>query len=169
MRRDLNYLYFVEGQCEKKLITVLKEKQLVRSGKVIVFNVIQNLLNDMHIRPIAPNTIVILVFDTDINPTKALLCNIAFLSSQPNVQKVICITQVSNLEDEITKCTNVKSPRELLGCKDQSSFKQSFINEKRLFDKLHNHYFSISKLWSSVPPNEFLALGITNQSADIKN
>ena len=42
MRKNLRYHYYVEGQCERKLIDELKRQQLpIISGKIDVFNAVQ--------------------------------------------------------------------------------------------------------------------------------
>ena len=168
MKKNQHYQYYVEGQCEKKLITVLKEKQLVCPGKIDVFNPIQNCLTELHIRPLAPNTIVVLVFDTDKKETDVLVQNIAFLKAQPNVDKVICIPQNKNMEGEILRCTDIKKVKDLLPSKTVKEFKNDFIKEKRLYEKLIDHKFDISLLWSTVPPKEFADIGIINQGKEIK-
>lgn len=66
MKSGKRYQYFVEGQCEQKLVAALKEQRnLIVPGKISVFNVIQEVLTQMRLRTLAGNTIVILVFDTD--------------------------------------------------------------------------------------------------------
>ena len=60
------YQYYVEGDDEKALVNTLKsDLRCIESGKVDVFNVVQNLLKPTRLRTLKPNTIVVLVYDTD--------------------------------------------------------------------------------------------------------
>lgn len=62
-----NYQYYVEGQNEEKLISVLKtEMELVCPGKIDVLNVVQEELTTVRLMQLKPQTTVILVFDTDV-------------------------------------------------------------------------------------------------------
>ena len=73
MKSSKRYQYFVEGQCEQKLVTALKDqKNLIISGKISVFNIIQEVLTPMRLRTLADNTTVILIFDTDKKETAIL-------------------------------------------------------------------------------------------------
>jgi hypothetical protein len=68
-----NCIYFVEGRCEEKLLNALKEQpQKILSGRVKVFNVIQNALSNSQLITIQPGTTVALVFDTDVPQTDCL-------------------------------------------------------------------------------------------------
>ena len=62
---DYRYFYYVEGQCEKKLIDLLKEHQLILPGRIEVFNATQDLFNSARLRLLPPRSVVILIFDTD--------------------------------------------------------------------------------------------------------
>jgi len=57
--------YFVEGENERKLIETIKNKYLY-SGKIKVMNTIQNKVSKSILRTLERETIVVLVFDTDI-------------------------------------------------------------------------------------------------------
>lgn len=103
------YHYYVEGDDEKKVIDTLKTSmQLIISGKVDVFNVIERKFTRNQIMRLKQGTIVVLVFDTDTNQVDTLLENILFLQKQPIVKKVICVPQVKNLEDELLRSCNIK-------------------------------------------------------------
>ena len=48
---DKNYVYYVEGQCEEKLLKILKtDMRLIRPGKVIKRNVIQDKLRQAQLK-----------------------------------------------------------------------------------------------------------------------
>ena len=66
MRKNRIFYYIVEGENEKKFIEIIKEKEYIPSGKIRVFNVIQNKISTTFLRTLDSNTIVILVYDTDI-------------------------------------------------------------------------------------------------------
>ena len=53
------YFYFVEGDCEKKLLDALKQSpSLIKSGKVKVHNVIQNIIPESLLFTIKTGTTV---------------------------------------------------------------------------------------------------------------
>lgn len=160
------YYYFVEGECEKKLVETLKQCRLIIPGKVKVFNVVQELIGTTLLRTISSNAIIILLFDTDTLKVNALKQNIQYL--RENDLSVICVTQVKNLEDELLRCTTAKTLKNLLNCRSNSNFKQAFIAEKNLFNKLEHHQFDIEKIWSTEPPEQYQKQGICNQGKMIK-
>lgn len=160
--------YYVEGECEQKLVKTLVEQHLILPGQTDVLNPVQERIKSTHLRKLPNNTIIVLIFDTDKNDTDILKDNIQFLKKQPNIKKIITIPQVTNLENELIKCTDIRQIRQLLNCKTNSEFKNAFIEEKRLFEKLQSHHFDFEKLWSENPINTFLKAGIQNESELIK-
>ena len=86
MRKNQRYLYLVEGENEKRLIDVLKtELQVIYAGKTQVFNPVEEKITNLRLMNIAENTLVVLVFDTDIPKSDILLDNIKKLDSCPRV------------------------------------------------------------------------------------
>jgi len=162
------YQYYVEGQCEKKLIRTLIDQQLIVPGKADVLNPVQEYIRSAHLRPLKNKTNIILIFDTDKPGNEIMKTNLDFLKSRPNIQRVITVPQVRNLEEELIRCTDIRHIRDLLNCKHDSDFKTAFIEEKRLFDKLISHKFDLERLWSFPPDDSFLALHIQNQGNEIK-
>ena len=68
MIRNKRCYYLAEGECEEKLINALKEKpSLIVSGKAKKYNVVQQELTTSQLMTFAPGSIVILVFDTDVD------------------------------------------------------------------------------------------------------
>lgn len=94
------YQYYVEGEDEKALINALKsELRCIEPGKVDVFNVVQNEFTLARLRPLKTGTIVVLIYDTDVEKTDKLKDNIRFLRKHAAVKDILCIPQVRNLED----------------------------------------------------------------------
>ena len=167
MTKNYRYQYYVEGQCEQKLISILKEqKTWIISGKIEVFNVVQEIFTNTRLRQLGANTIVILVFDTDVSNTDNLRKNISILKKESNVKAVWCVLQVNNLEDELCRSTNIREIKELIDCKSQKEFKHAFVTEKRLFEKLLKHEFDFDKIWVMQPPNGYD--GIHNDGERVK-
>ena len=166
MKGKMRYQYLVEGECERKLIQILKENSLIISGKVDLLNVVQEKLTNMRLRPLLEKTIVILVFDTDIQDTKILHENIRILHADSRVNAVWCVPQVLNLEDELIRSTNIREIKELLNCQSNKDFKHSFIQERRLMEKLQLHAFDINSFWAAKVPDNFV--GIPNDGERIK-
>ena len=92
--------------------------------------------------------------------------NIRVLQQDTRIKDVWCVMQVTNLEDELCRCTDIKAPRELFSCKSNKEFKHEFIAEKRLFEKLIEHGFDYKKLWISRPNEGYI--GINNDGVKIK-
>ena len=139
--------YFVEGENERKLIETIKNKYLY-SGKIKIINTIQNKVPNSILRTLERETVVVLVFDTDVEKIDVLDENIKLIKSSNNVKDVICIPQIKNLEDELIYSTNINKIVDLLESKSKKDFKNDFNNCKNLMKKLENKEFKISKLWS---------------------
>ena len=166
MRRDIRYQYYVEGECEKKLLSELKKTGAVLPGKINVYNITQNELRQEHLRLLARNTVVILIFDTDAGNLSILEKNLSVLRRSPNVRDVWCVTQVRNLEEELVRATDIREIKHLLGCRSNKDFKSVFLSEKRLMDKLFLHNFHFEKMWSSSPSGKYSR--IVNDGVKIK-
>ena len=58
--------YYVEGEDEEKILSVLKtDLQLITPGKISKFNAVQNKVTKARLMNLRPDTTVVLVFDTD--------------------------------------------------------------------------------------------------------
>lgn len=122
-----NCIYFVEGQCEEVLLNALKERPpKIVPGRVKVFNVIKNELTRSQLLMIQPGTTVVLVFDTDVAITDKLRRNIRLIDQYCSRTKIVFLPQVLNLEDELVRCTDVRSPAELTRSKSVKDFKRDF-------------------------------------------
>ena len=139
--------YFVEGEHARKLIETIKNKYLY-SGKIKIINTIQNKVPNSILRTLERETVVVLVFDTDVEKIDILDENIKLIKNSNNVKDVICIPQIKNLEDELIYSTNINKIVDLLESKSKTNFKNDFNNCKNLMKKLEDKEFKISKLWS---------------------
>ena len=156
MSKNYKYQFFVEGECEKKLIDELKKQQnMIVSGRVNVINVTTRELSSAILANLSSGTIVVLVFDTDRRDTSILRNNIRKLKKTRNVKDVWCVMQVENLEDEFLRTTDVKEIKDLIGCRSNSDFKREFLAEKRLMVKLKSHHFQYDLFWASSPSEEY--------------
>lgn len=161
MRKRLNYQYYVEGEDEKRLLDVLKrDLRCIESGKVDKFNAIQNRFTVARIRPFKQDTVVVLVYDTDVENIDILQQNVAFLKKQKSiVRDVICIPQTANLEDELVYAYKIKSIGELTHSSTKKDYKRDLINCTNLGVRLKKCEFDISKFWSRIPANKFRIFG----------
>jgi len=151
-----NCVYFVEGDCEEKLINALKKKpELILPGKVVLHNLIQEIIPNSRLIAITPKTKVVFVFDTDVDKTDILKKNIDKISRYCQNAKVIFLPQVLNLEDELVRCTDVSEVKEITRSKSNSNFKGDFckLTDARL--TLTKHHLDILSLWTSNPPEPF--------------
>ena len=101
------YHYFVEGECEEKLINSYKVPpySYFKPGKVEVVNFIQKRISRQRLLSLNKKTIVILVYDIDVGKTDILEENIQKLIE--NEFKVYHIQSIKNFEDEIVYSTNL--------------------------------------------------------------
>lgn len=139
------YHYYVEGEDDRKIVNTLKtDFQLIESGKVDKFNVVQKELNMNHMRVLKKGTIVVLVFDTDTQNADILKRNIEFLKRQSFVRKI----------NELTKS------------KTESEFKRDVLSMNNLKNRLEECGFSFEKFWASKPKGFFA--DIPNDSDQIR-
>lgn len=170
---DKNYIYYVEGQCEEKLLKTLKtDMQLIHPGKILKYNVMQEKLKKAQLRTLKKGTAAVLVFDTDTNNINILKENISILKNASAISKIICVTQVENLEDEIVRSCDVNNAQELTNSKSVSSFKSDFIKASNLKGTLEKHKFCFETLWSKTSKkNEYSEIvnGADEVRAKVKN
>lgn len=161
MRRKAIYHYYVEGEDEKKLFDVLKKDLCcIESGKVDKMNVVQTKFTVARIRPLKQGTIVVLVYDTDVeNNMDILQFNVRFLNNQKGIREVICIPQVKHLEDELLRACEIKNIIELTKSTSRSNYKNDLINCTNLGARLKSCKFDISKMWKQMPTNKFKCFG----------
>jgi hypothetical protein len=151
-------IYFVEGECEKQLINVLKiSPEILTPGKVKVYNVKQNLIPKSQLLAIQPRTKVALVFDTDVEDRKALDKNIEMLRKYCSNVTVVNMMQVLDFEDEIVRSTDVSKAQELTKSRSVSNFKTDFCRMKvsDCRSLLERHQFDIKEMWTIEPPPAF--------------
>ncbi|MCR5720371.1 MAG: hypothetical protein K6F84_07365 [Lachnospiraceae bacterium] len=148
--------YYVEGEDEEKLISVLKtDIRTLIPGKISKFNVIQNRLTKARLMNLRYDTTVVLVFDTDTDNVDILNENIKILKATVAVKSIICVTQVRNLEDELIRSTDIRYIRELTGSKSDSEYKKDLIRTSNLAMLLIRHRFNIKQFWAKEPTGVF--------------
>lgn len=168
MRKKAIYHYYVEGEDERSLLNVLKRDiGCIESGKVDKFNVIQNRFTIARIRPLKIGTIVVLVYDTDVETNVDILqYNVEFLKKQSGIKDVFCIPQVKNLEDELVRTCEIRNVKELTKSGTKTDYKSDLISCSNLGARLNKCEFDISKFWSLIPNNKFKQFG--NDAEKIK-
>lgn len=170
MRRKATYHYYVEGEDEKSLLDVLKsDLRCIESGKVDKFNVVQNKFTNARIRPLKTGTIVVLVYDTDVETNMDILqYNVDFLKKQSGIKDVICIPQVKDLEEELKYACGLKNIRELTKSGTKTDYKRDLISCSNLGARLSKCNFDITKFWSRLPNNKFRPFGNDSEKIKIK-
>ena len=152
---------------KKKLIEVLKtDMRLIMPGKVQILNVVQKRISDTKLRILAPGTILVFVFDTDVGDPSILIENIKKAKMSSNIKDVYCVPQVKNLEEELVRAIGERDIKKLLNSKSQKDFKRDMNRERNLKSKLESLHFDIHKLWTKNPGTPFDV--ITNSSKKIK-
>lgn len=140
MKKQANYVYFVEGECEEKMVNVLKHHfHFIQNGRVKHISPAHKKITEALCRTLSNKTNAVLVFDTDVNDysiLKILEDNIKFLKDSPNISNVICVPQVLNFEDEIMRSTDIKKyqnyfqPNQKLTSKEISSSQKKKLSSK---------------------------------------
>ena len=162
-------IYYVEGPCEQQLIAALKETPArLIPGKVKVFNVVQNLIPKSQMLSIQAGTTVVLVFDTDVSQTSNLKKNLELLTRYCGKLKIIFLPQVLNLENELVRCTDVRTVMELTKSGSVKNFKTDFckIKTKDWRSMLERHKLDYPRLWMTKVPEAFNF--VDNNSFQIK-
>ena len=85
-----------------------------------------------------------------------------------NVKKVILISQILNLEEELVYSTNMKQIKEFTKSKSNKEFKSDFLTmtDSNVPKKLNEVNFDIKRLWSRNATNRYKIF--TNESELIK-
>ncbi len=143
-----NCIYFAEGKCEERLLAALKENpQKIQSGRVKVFNVVQKLLPKSQLVTIQTGTTVVLIFDTDVQNTEFLRENTSRLRTLCSKVRLVFLPQVLNLEDELVRCSGIKSVIELTHSKSNKDFKRDFCSITNVCSVLDRVNLDVSALW----------------------
>ena len=150
-------VYFVEGECEKKLIDAMKSyPSLIRPGKVHIFNTIQNSLSYSILVPINEGDLVF-VFDSDVPSTGHLKENISLVKKvcRGKTIRLLFLVQVRNFEDELVRATDARKVTEITGSRSMKDFKSDFIALKDCRSVLRRHSFDVNRIWRIKPPAPF--------------
>lgn len=162
-----NFIYFVEGQCEQKLIEALKEEpQRVRPGKIKVWNLIKDEIPSSILLTIKEGSVVVMVFDTDVPQTDKLKKNILNLKTRCKRITIVYLAQVRNLEDELVRCTDVSKVQDLTNSNSKREFKRDFCAMTNCRQVLDRHHLDMELLWNSRYPEEFRF--IENNSGEVR-
>ena len=151
-------VYLTEGECEEKLVKALKgSPSMILPGKVKRFNVIQNELSASMLMQFEPDSMVVLVFDTDKAITEHLKKNIEMLRSLSFEVEVLTVAQVLNFEDEIERATDVTKALDLTRSRSVDDFKRAVnrMKEKEFRNALKRHKLDMTLLWNQNPPRTF--------------
>lgn len=152
-------VYYCEGEDDQKLIDALKiTPGKILPGKSKKLNVVQTLIPKSILLGIKPDTNVVLVFDTDVMTNLDVVKkNIDNINKYCRGVKIAYLLQVKNLEDELVRCTDVKSVMELTKSKSLSNFKADFrkMKEEQCRHTLERHKINVDRLWTTVAPDEF--------------
>ena len=163
MKKYKHFLYLVEGECERKMVSILKsDMQSIRGGKVEICNVFYRPLSRAFLRTIESDCCVVLIFDTDLADPNYDLFNryLQLLSNSSQVREVVLIPQVHNFEEELVFSTDIKRIHDLLPSKGAQQFKNDFCSKRndQLVKKLNEHQFSLDKMWSHQAEDKYVQL-----------
>ena len=165
------YQYFVEGECEKRLIKAFMYVSPVSfvDGKVEVFNFVNEKMSNQRARSIKRGTKVVIVFDTDTSSTVTLEYNLSVLERIALVDKknLFLVPSVNNFEDELLyACNGISNINQLFSTNGLGEFKKKFVAHKDIYSKMISVGFDIDKMWSRNPSGIFTKY--TNRSKSLK-
>ena len=150
------FIYFVEGECEKHLISENNRlpNPYLKVGRVEVFNFLTKDISVRKIISIDKNSLVVIIFDTDINCDLKIIERNTKMLDKYKVNYIF-ILEDKNFEDEILNATDVKQLKDLFKSKSNSDFKKDFVKANNVFSTLNRHNFNIDKFWCYKNKNEY--------------
>lgn len=164
-----NCIYFAEGKCEERLLSALKEYlQRIQPGRIKIFNVIQRIIPKSQLIMIQPGTTIVLVFDTDVPVTKYLRENIRQLDRFCTKVRLVYLPQVLNLEDELVRCSKIKSVVELTHSRSNKGFKHDFCSMSNIRRALDQVDLDVDRLWTEKIPSPFNFIQSNSQAVKMK-
>lgn len=147
--------YYVEGECEEKLIRVFQhvEKCGFKPGKIEILNPANQIISSLRINQLKKGTTVALVYDTDHVNVNVLKSNYESLKKSRNIEEIYHVQSIKNFEDEMVYSSSISSVNEIFSTKSVGDFKKKFINHRELVKKLEDISFSVELIWSRCSPN----------------
>lgn len=154
------YLYFVEGECEKKFLKsfMYRDDYEFEPGKVEVFNFINSKMSKPQARAIRKGTKVIVVFDTDVENVSILDENVNLLVevAEISLDDIFFVTSIKTFEDELVySCEKLSNINEMFKTQGQSEFKRDFIKCNNVVNRLNTLKFDFDLMWSRNPKEPF--------------
>lgn len=143
------YQYFVEGECEKKLVDKYKNVNSGKliAGKVDVLNFINKEISNSRITVLNPKTVIILVYDIDVENIQCLENNIKKLNHF-GFNRIYHVQSIKNFEDEISFASELKNVDSIFGTNTKNDFKREFLRCTNINYKLEKNGFNIDKIWT---------------------
>lgn len=140
--------YYVEGKCEEKLINELKKVPncFIKPGKVCVYNIISQIIENDRIALLDPKTTIILVYDIDVENIDILKQNVDKLKKLKF--RVVHIQSINCFEDELVYSSSLNNINEMFNTKTKKEFKKAFLKQKDLSSKLKQINFNVNKIWT---------------------
>ena len=141
--------YYVEGECEEKLIKACQhEENGFVIEKVDVFNPAEKIISKLRISQLKKDTTVILVYDTDVANEKILEDNVNYLKQSKNINAIYHVQSINNFEDEIVYSCDIASINDVFKTRSTNEFKTKFLTHKDIVKKLKSVGFDIKLIWS---------------------
>ncbi|MBO4666661.1 MAG: hypothetical protein J5666_00840 [Bacilli bacterium] len=161
------YHYYVEGECEEKLLNTYKVPPYLffQSGKVEVFNFINKRITNQRLMTLKKRTIIILVYDIDIEKTEVLEENIKRLKECGF--EVYHVQSIKNFEDEIVYSTSLKNINEMYETTNKVTFKKRFLSQSDLDKRLEKVNFNHSLIWSRINTSKPFAIYSNQRGLDL--
>lgn len=153
--RDQLVRYYVEGQCEKKLIDTYKTKPefVFCPGKVEVFNVVNEKLSKARLLALDRGTTIVLVYDTDVKETGTLEENLR-LFNLAGLKQIYHVQSLKNFEEELLFSTDCNKINDFFHTEGREEFKKQFIKHSDIRTKLASVGFKPENMWSRLNTEE---------------
>ena len=109
-----------------------------------------------------------MVLESDVPQTSNLKKNLELLTRYCVELKIIFLPQVLDLEDELVRCTDVRTAMELTKSGSVKNFKTDFckMKTKDCRSMLERHKLDCARLWMTKTPEAFSF--VENNSSQIK-
>lgn len=144
-------VYYVEGDCEKRLLDIYKTNphNIFVPGKVYVFNFINKIITLDRLSALSRNSTIILVYDTDVANTSNLEANIKILKDH-GFHDIIHIQSIKTFEDELVYATSIRNINEIFNTESDNEFKSKFlrISKDSIASRLKKLNFNEELIWS---------------------
>ena len=147
--RNRQVIYFVEGECEERLIrSLVNDFSILIPGRIRILNIAQKRIPKSIYTTLRQGSCIVFVFDTDAGEPQIAEENIKALARFVPDAELVVIPQNRNLEDELCRACGLREIRTLTRSRSRSDFKKDFIHASNLQRLMEECGFDFNLLWT---------------------